>query len=160
MSSKPVRAYVAFQSSDRLAHTDQTTNSLIFDNVNLEHIHMRLNGKQVPDLQYEPDFTPLTDDYVREFTSLIQMNDKQVFDSQAGGSINYADYKTLYPIFAFDFSAQDASLFERGSTADVEVRWKTRTTPAKDYHVVVVLQSEAALEFHPIAENRVRVVQV
>lgn len=156
MSSKPVRAFVAFQKADRLGA--QTENSLIFDHMDLEHIHMRLNSRQFPQEQYEPVFTDGDEDYVREYTSLLT-HDKQIFDPQSGSGISYSDYKNLYPIHYFDFSAQDSSLFDRGTTADIEIRWKLRTTPPGDYHLVIVLESEAGVEFHPIAENRVRLVQ-
>ena len=118
-----------------------------------------MNNRQFPDLQYEPNYTADTGEYVREFTSLLQY-DKQLFDPQAGGSISYVDYGTLYPIYHFDFTAQQSGIFKAGSTADVEVRWKTRSTPSSNYHVVVVLVSEAGVEFLPIAESRVRLAEV
>ena len=141
--------------ADRLAKQEE--NSLIFDHLKVENIHMRLNSRQFPQEVYEPDFTG--DDYVRSFTSLMAYDNK-IWDPQNGSGISYADYKNLYPLHYFDFTAQDSGLFSRGTTADLEVRYKMTGTTTDAYHLIVVLESETGVEFTPIAENRVKLVQM
>lgn len=155
LSTKPVKAFVAFQLTSRQDNLI-TTNSQVFDHLDMESVYLKLNGQKYPEEPFTPDFT--SGDYTREFTALLS-NDGCIFEADGCGTVNYQNYKSLYPIYSFDMSSQAAGLFDRTSVADLSLHWKRRSKTTNDsYHAVIVLITEGEVLFNPISESRVRVL--
>lgn len=152
LSERPVRIWVGLQTVNRLNHTDQRTISQVFDNLDLEYLHAKINSSQYPEEQYNPNWED--DDYVREYLDFTKGAN---FDLTTGSSVPFKQYSTTYPVYCIDCSAMPESVFSRGSNADIVLKFKLRSTPSSAYHLVAVIESEAHLDLQPISSDRVKI---
>lgn len=152
LSERPVRVWIAFQNSNRLNNSDQTTMSQVFDFLDLESLHIRCNSYQYPQEAYNPDWA--SNDYTREYNDFTKFSN---FDLTTGNSVPYKDYKNAYPIYCIDMSAMPESVFSQGSTADLVVRFKLRSSPPSTYHLCAFIESEAHIDLTPISTDRVKI---
>lgn len=153
LAEKPTRIHIGFQLVARQNGADQKTISQVFDNLDLEYINVKINSKQYPDEQFAPDFD--TNDYVREY---LEFTAKNNFDLTTGNSVPYEKWETTYPIYSIDCENIPESVFSVGSTADIVVRFKLRSSPATQYHMVAVVESEAHVDLNPVSAERVKLV--
>jgi hypothetical protein len=154
-SEKPERIFVGFQLSDRL-NDDQTKLSQVFDNLDVEYLHSRINSTQFPSEQYTPEWS--TGDYVREYVDFTEARGT-VLDATNGSSIPFDKYASVYPLYCIDCTKMPDSVWSPGSTADITLRFKLRTQPGASYHLVAVTESKARVELKPMSSERVTLVQ-
>jgi len=153
LSEKPVRIYVGFQRTFRLNHTDQTTTSMIFDNLNLEYLSAKINSKTYPEEIYNPEWNE--ENYTREYLDFVGDS----LDLSTGTSLSFNTYKNVYPLYQIDCSSMPESVFNASSTADIVLKFKLRSTPTNNYHLVAIIESEASLQLQPVSADRVKLEQ-
>jgi len=133
---KPVRLYVVFQHTDKV--DTYTGNNAVFDHMNLERIHVRINNHQFPLEEYTCDFTDKINDYNRVYHSFLEAGLKYS-DVDSGSQVSYSEFKSLYPIFHFDVSKHEENLFQVSGMCDIELRLNLRTVPTADYHIYCLI---------------------
>jgi hypothetical protein len=90
--------------------------------MNLSKIQVKVGNKKVPDKIYACDFTPTSLDYSRVCTSFHSAGYKNI-DVDRGTVISYNDFSMLYPIFHFDLTSQESSIFENSTTPEITVSY-------------------------------------
>ena len=148
-TKKPIRVWVAFQKAERIGNT-QTMNKRVFDHLNTTAIQVRLNGKIFP--LYEYKFIDNFINYNRAYTAFLNAGFK-MNDYSDGSLIDMNTYKSLYPIFFFDLTAQEDDLYKANKYAELEVRWSNQATDVagNGYHMWVVYEAERAIKFKGVA---------
>jgi hypothetical protein len=91
--------------------------------MDLKSIVLKVNSKRFPYEIYRLDFSnPTTNsagDYNRAYHDFLRILDKDS-EMDNGSLVSHGDYKTKYPIFAFDLS-RDISLFENVQNNYIEI---------------------------------------
>lgn len=136
---KPSHIYVVFQKVSRIA--SQKANNLVFDHINLSKIQVKVGNKKVPDEPYTCDFTARSLDYSRVYASFLSAGYKNI-DVDTGTVISYNDFARLYPIFHFDFTSQETSIFENSTTPEITVSYNLEGTVNESYYVYCIVCSE------------------
>ena len=126
ISRKPKFVFVMLQYGPRLDEKDGAGaefNPSLFDNALVTNIELKVNSKRFPDDRYTIRFDASTagqaDDYIRPYLDFLRIMDKDT-EYDNGSLVSYADYKTKYPIFAFDLS-REHSLYENVQTNYISV---------------------------------------
>lgn len=135
-----LQVFVLFQEDTALSN--QTTNGLIFNHMSCEEISLRVGSKYMPEQPHRPVFTDNEEDYVRLFHDLLSLS--KVMSPESSSHITYDNFKSLYPIFAFDLSAVDESVFV-GNPVDLQVEAKITSAGTYTIHCVVVSERECTL---------------
>lgn len=138
--NKPVKIYVAF--AYRTRGTVYNRNSQQFDLIPLSRMHVRLNTKQFPKEEYNFADRGL----VRAYRDFLEMGN-HLFDYDNGSCISFPQYRDIYPIFCFDISHQDPTLFDQQGSADIELRFTLSAPAAADYDVYALIEYEKQVEF-------------
>ena len=137
--AQPTHAIVFFQLSSR--STTLGLNPLQFDRVNIDSIHMRLNGKQYPEEEYSALMTLGGSHTGRVVHDIFRLGSKH--GAVDGGSlIDVKQWQDVHPFYVFDLSAQEPSALKNATVKDIEVRWTHSATPAAMYDVGVVMFSD------------------
>jgi hypothetical protein len=123
---KPSHIYVVFQKTTRTENQGGT--NMIFDHMNLSKIQVKVGNKKVPDEAYSCDFYPISLDYSRVYSSFLSAGYKHI-DVDTGTIISYNDFAKLYPIFHFDLTSQESSIFENSTTPEITVNYTLEGTP-------------------------------
>jgi len=129
-SQKPIGAFLTTQRVN-IAANEGLYNSMIFDNCNLTNVRLKINGKQYPYSEYEPNFGSgdrKTKDFARPYEELLRYMSKN-YDINSGVLITSDQWSNLYPVYWIPFH----NLPPSGSyqlTAEVKVG--NATFPALD----------------------------
>jgi len=135
---KPSHIYVVFQYISRTENQLET--NMVFDHMSLSKIQVKVGNKKVPDEPYACDFTPTSLDYSRVYTSFLSAGYKNI-EVDTGTVISYNDFSRLYPIFHFDLTSQETSIFENSMTPEINVSYTLEGTPS-NYYVFCIVVSE------------------
>jgi len=158
--NKPVKVYIVFrfQQQYNSALPQTSFNPMVFPNMGITNINLRINSLQFPKDEFLADFVT-NDDYVRLYMQYIELTGK-AFDEYGGGySVSYADFKTLYPIFCFDLTKQDPQIWANVTQAELELKY-TRAAPQNDptpFTIYAMVEFEKTIELQG-ADNRLRVI--
>lgn len=146
-SKKPKYVFVCLQNQSRLegaiygAGTGLDRNPGIFDNLDLTSISLKINSKQFPyeayrlEMRDDADLLPLNkaSEYLRPYNDLLSIYDKaQEYDN--GSCISYEEYRSKYPIFAWDVS-KDSSLYENLASTYISVELSFRNNATNNRNV-------------------------
>ena len=99
---------------------NQEVNPSIFDNVKVSNIYTTLNSTRYPTADYNISF--LATKFSRVYGDAAEFRTK-FFDMDelvSNPNITPSDYRTLYPLFLFDVSAQSEKL--KYSTTDIQIK--------------------------------------
>jgi hypothetical protein len=135
---KPSHIFVVFQKKSRTENQAET--NMVFDHMNLSKIQVKVGNKKVPEETYACDFSPLSLDYSRIYTSFLSAGYKNI-DVDTGTVISYNDFAKLFPIFHFDLTSQETSIFENSTTPEIIVNYTLEGTPG-NYYVFCIVVSE------------------
>ena len=114
----------------------QNANGGIFSYLNdIEKVEIRVNSERYPFEAYQLSFQ--SDLYSRAYIDFLRSGGKWNGDD---GLVSKADYRDLYPIFAFDLS-QSSDLYEKVKSNDIEVNWQVSPN-GQTYRAVCVLYTE------------------
>lgn len=149
-TKKPIKVWVVFQRAERI-NSSQTWNRRVFDHLNTTNIQCRLNGRQYPLYEYKigDNFTF----YNRLYHAFLSAGHKNI-DSMDGSLIDFNTFKSLYPIFYFDLTAQEEDLWTAVKYAELEIRWSNQVAGLglpNGYHVWVIYESERVIKFKGVA---------
>ena len=99
---------------------DQDANPSIFDNVNVNNIYVMLNSMRYPTADYNISF--LATKFSRVYGDAAEFRTKlfNMDELVSNPNITPSDYRTLYPLFLFDVSAQSEKL--KYSTTDIQIK--------------------------------------
>jgi hypothetical protein len=154
-SKKPVRLFAAFQRQSRV-DSGQTVNKRVFDHVNTNAIHTRLNGKIFPYSELKLTAGSQVG-MTRAYRALMDAGYK-MRDNSSGSPITLRQFMDIYPIFHFDMTHQDEDLYKFMKQAELEVRWSNSFAAipngpgtTEGYHLWVVYESERLIKFKPVS---------
>ena len=151
-TKKPIRVWVAFQTANRV-NDSQTVNRRVFDHVNTSTIQVRLNGKIFPLYEYKFVHDIANNNYFtcynRAYTAFLNAGYKMA-DHSDGSLITHEMYKSLYPIFYFDLTAQEEDLYKANKYAELEIRFSNSAPFGLNYYMHVVYESERVIKFRGI----------
>jgi hypothetical protein len=135
--NKVIGIYIIFSKASR---QENFKNSLmIFDNMNLQSIHVDVNNKQFPTKPYETNFSPDNLNYMRLYTSFLDAGFKNIDE---GTCVSYKDFATLYPIIYFNLTKQEDELNLQSSSTEIMLNWRLGAVPTENYYVYAVVESE------------------
>lgn len=147
LSNKITGLYVVFS---RVSRQEKLKKScMIFDHMNLQSIHTRVNNKQYPQNQFETNFNPDTPNYMRLYTSFLEAGFKH---PDEGTCVSYKDFASLYPIVYFNLTKQEEEINNQ-STTEIIINWKLREEPNEHYYVFCVVESEKYMDLNIIDKN-------
>ena len=133
---KPSHIYVVFQKTKRTENQNET--NMVFDFMKLLKIQIKVGNKKVPDEPYSCDI-----DQSRVYTSLLSAGMKNI-ETDTGTQISYSDFTRLYPIFHFDLTAIEPSIFENSTTPEIIVNYTLEGTPEQYYVFCIVVNERKA----------------
>ena len=157
VSGIPRRMYVVFQNATRV--NEQTQNNMVFDNLNLDEIYVRLNSVKFPEYPYEIDFgvtDALEEDYGRVYNAYLKAC-RADHSEDCVPAVSYREFKELYPIFCFDMTAQTESIFKNNSNIQIKVHYRLKTKPAADYRIMAVFEEEVRTDIEFISGSVVKI---
>lgn len=129
-SQKPIGCFLTTQRINN-GVAESLYNSMIFDNCNLSNVRLKVNGKQYPYSEYEPNFGSgdrKTKDYARPYEELLRFMSKN-YDINSGALITSDQWANLYPVYWIPFHNLPPSASYQ-LTAEVKVG--NATFPALD----------------------------
>ena len=99
---------------------NQEANPSIFDNVRVSYIYATLNSTRYPMADYNISF--LATKFIRVFGDAAEFRTKffNMDELVSNPNITPSDYRTLYPLFLFDVSAQSEKI--KYSTTDIQIK--------------------------------------
>lgn len=103
--------------------------------MNLRKIQIKLGNKKFPDEPYLCD-----ENFSRVYTSFLSAGMKNI-ECDTGTQIAYSDFDRLFPIFHFDLTAMDSSIFENSTTPEILVSYTLEGTP-ENYYVFCIVVNE------------------
>ncbi len=137
--NKPTKVAVWFQFNARYVTAE--LNPLKFDLLGagdasvINRLELRHNGKQVPNVVYDPQA-----DYTRILEEIYRVSN---VDKENSHCINHKNWKSMFPIFIFDTSQLDGSAYESRTQSVLELMWTlSATTDAGLYTVNALVYSE------------------
>ena len=141
-TNRPSLVLVGFQHASR--DSDYRLNSLEFDRGTLQSIHVRLNGQQHPQEEFELS----EQKYVRIVQGLHEIGAKS-FQNYDGSLVDFKKFADgPHSLIAFNLAHHDRALFDKSSIADLEIRWALSAAwpNSSDYQVCCAVVSERQLE--------------
>src|SRR5258706_509106 len=151
-SELPRHIFIAFQSSTRIDKQQQ--NNMVFDNMDLRRMHIRINSKQYPDRELETNFSVNGRNYSRAYMMLQEAMDKYQ-DTDTGSQLSMEEFASLYPIIHIDVSKHPDRL--KDSPADIELKWSLGAAPADPYYVYVVVTCDRYLSLN-VTNGRMNII--
>lgn len=103
-AQKPIGAFLTTQRVN-IAANEGLYNSMIFDNCNLTNVRLKINGKQYPYSEYEPNFgigDRKSKNYARPYEELLRFMSKN-YDINSGALLSSDQWAQLYPIYWIPF---------------------------------------------------------
>ena len=114
---KPRFIIVGFQTAK---DGDQTKNPSTFDHGNPNNAYITLNSDRYPAVDYNLSFANQKFSRVYGDTAMFGIKFFGMDDLITKSNITPSDYKTLYPLFTFDFSKQKEKL--KSSVVDIQIK--------------------------------------
>lgn len=157
---RPVRCYVFFQQSSKFAN--QTENNMIFDNYDVNRIFLRINSdRQFPNKEYRVNYeVGKNQDYARVYSAYLSAC-MAVHSDDCKPAISYDEFRDLYPLYYFDLSHQDESVWDSTTQAHITVEYSLNSTPSQqglgDYRIHAVLDTEREITLQGINGRFTRV---
>lgn len=149
---KPRWIFVAFQEN---RNDTQEQNPAVFDHINLATASAKLNNEDYPAESIAVNFA--TNDYTVPF-QMFDNYKKEFFgyNSLVGGTqVNFAAYKSLYPIIVFDVSHQNEKL--SNGIIDMQLKFKFHTAVPAHTMAYVVIISDRVYHLKSDGKNLVMV---
>ncbi len=148
---KPSHVYIVFQKSIR--DENQFETNMIFDNMELTKIQIKVGNQKFPIEPYSCNFSPENLDCSRVYASFLSAGYKNI-DVDTGTAVSYSDFIRLYPIFHFDLTSQETSIFENQATPNIDVMY-TLSSPKLPirYNMYCIIVNERKATIQAIDEK-------
>jgi hypothetical protein len=149
---KPRWIIVGFQTNKSV---NQTQNPALFDHINLSNAYVVLNGERYPQSDITTNFA--ANDYAELYERFDDFKKEYYgFNSLVGGTqVNFAAFKSLFPIIVFDVRRQNERV--KTGVIDMDVHFKCRTgVPANTRGYAIVI-SERIYKFTSDGEKLITI---
>ena len=133
---------VGFQTNKNNA---QTTNTVLFDHVNVKSIHCTLNSVRYPKTDYKISFPRFQFSRVYGDAALFRTKFFNMNELISNPNFTPVEYKELYPLFVFDVSKQSDRL--QYSTTDIQINIDFEPYPPANTIGYAVLLSDRLAHF-------------
>lgn len=153
VSGIPKRMYIVFQKSSRF--DDHTQNNMVYDNMDLQEVYVKLNSQRFPEYEYEINYGLTGQEgekiYMRSYNAYL--NACQVTHSDSCKPfVSYTSFKRLYPIYCFDLRSKDLSVFKNGSNIQIKVFWRLRNY-TEPYRITTIYEENVETEIKFLSGN-------
>ena len=134
---------------------NQEANPSIFNSVKVSNIYAMLNSVRYPTVDYNISF--LAQKFGRVYGDAAEFRNKffNMDELISNSNINPSDYKTLDPLFLFDFSKQREKL--KYSTTDIQIKMHFSANVPAATHAYAVIISDRLINFQSDG-NKISVV--
>jgi hypothetical protein len=144
--NKISRVFIVFSRAER--NDNFTKTMMIFDNMNLERINIKINGTQHPTYEYQVN----NEDLQRLYAAFLSCNYKKDLDE--GTCVSYKDFCNLYLVVAFDVTKEnDENLFSKTKSSELEVNWTLKDYQNVNYYMYAVVESQRIANMNIIDEK-------
>jgi hypothetical protein len=144
--NKISRVFIVFSRAER--NDNFTKTMMIFDNMNLERINIKINGTQHPTYEYQVN----NEDLQRLYAAFLSCNYKKDLDE--GTCVSYKDFCNLYLVVAFDVTKEnDENLFSKTKSSELEVNWTLKDYQNVNYYIYAVVESQRIANMNIIDEK-------
>jgi hypothetical protein len=144
--NKISRVFIIFSKAER--NDNFTKSMMIFDNMNLERINIKINGTQHPTYEYQVN----NEDLQRLYAAFLSCNYKKDLDE--GTCVSYKDFCNLYLVVAFDVTKEnDENLFSKTKSSELEVNWTLKDYQNVNYYMYAVVESQRIANMNIIDEK-------
>lgn len=145
---KPRWIIVGFQTEKNIS---QLQNPAVFDHVNVDTATVTLNGDKYPLYDFSSNFE--TNDYSILYEAFDNFKKEYYgFNSLVGGTqVNFASYKTLFPLFVFDVRHQSERL--KSGVVDMQLKFSFRQAIPQNTHMYAVIISDREYKFTSDGKN-------
>lgn len=150
ISSMPKRAFVWFQNSSR--YDGLTSNSQVYDNLDLSSLYVRLNTDKFPEYEYEIDFGrdpnavgERGNNYMRAYNAYLHACGNMAHNHDCLPAVSYEVFKSLYTIYCFEFHDRSERIFRNNQSIQMKVAYNLRAYPGNDrpsYRICCVFDPE------------------
>ena len=130
---------------------NQKTNPSIFDNVRVSNIYAMLNSTRYPTADYNISF--LATKFSRVYGDAAEFRTKffNTDELVSNPNITPSDYRTLYPLFLFDVSAQSEKI--KYSTTDIQFKMHFSTNVPAGTEAYAITISDRLINFQSNGEK-------
>jgi len=141
LSNKPLGMFVwsHFLTKEGLAQS----NNLVPDPIEFTRMTVRYNSQQFPAEAYENQ-TFATQQYGRLYDAYVHASTKEQ-DNEAGAVYSYDEFGRLFPVWYFDLSNTDESLFQTG-ICDLSVHGHRNSDAGANWRMNCLIMYEKTLE--------------
>ena len=141
-TERPQMIFVGFQVSNV---TNQTVNYALYKHSSVETMWIQMNSSQIPHVKVKANLAENNYGFFYEMQKHARANYLQYPGRYTEGNmITPANFKTLYPIYAFDVSKQEMTLGSNNVTCDLHVHFQNAT--ANNLRVYIAWFSDRTLE--------------
>jgi len=131
---KPANIYVMFQKDSR--RNNRKSTEMLFDNLNVERLQIEVASKRFPEFPY--NFKG--GNYRRAYLNFLNAGFKLNCDT--GTQLSYNTFKNLYPIFHFDLTAMEDSVYSNAVAPQILLDYALKEAPTEDYVVYTMISNE------------------
>ena len=139
--TKPTHVWVGLQAT--ATEGSATANNQMFIPNGITEIELRVNNVQYPREKLTCDFSAGNEDVGRVFQNFLSYGNR-FNDNQNGCLLNMIDFKTS-PLFYFDLTNVEPSVFSVNGSSDLEVRCRMSNGTAVQFYVLVLSEREAII---------------
>lgn len=147
------KVFIVFSKKDR--EQNFVKSNMIFDNMNLKTIHIKINGEKIPKYEYSVDFSK--NDYQRLYEAFQSCNYKEGLDE--GTCVNYKDFGSIYPIICFDITKENSeSIFSATKVSTLEVHWELQDHNNENYYIYSIVETQRVAHMN-IENNKIHLIK-
>ncbi len=117
---------------------------MVFDDMNLSKKHIKVGNKKNWRRSVCVWFCYIKSKLFENLYKFLSAGYKNI-DVDTGTVINYNDFAKLYPIFHFDLTAQETSIFENSLSPKITVSYILEGTPGKYFVYIIVVSGRKAI---------------
>lgn len=144
---KPKHVFVALQTATR--QTDQTQDSMIFDQLNLQKMSVQINEQNFPD-------KPLEFNYNNYDVAEVHQRFLDMCKNHSGPNIE--DFMTKWPIYHIDVSKHKPELYDSTSFPNIVINLNFSAAPANPYNVWIIIYNEREATLN-LEQKKMRVIR-
>jgi hypothetical protein len=123
---------------------------MIFDNMNLERINIKINGAQHPTYSYE--YQVNNENLQCLYAAFLSCNYKKDLDEDT--CVSYKDFCNRYLVVTFDVTKEnDENVFSKTKSSELEVNWTLRDYQNVNYYIYAVVESQRIADMNIIDEK-------
>lgn len=139
---KPRYIIIAFQTENK---SNQVKNPAIFDNLNLRNIHVNLNSRRYPEVDYNISFPK--QQFARVYSESAGFRSKfyGMDELLSNPNISPSEFKNVYPIFLIDVSKQSERLKHSITDITIKAEFGENVPPRTNAYAIVI--SDKILSF-------------